>query len=233
MKAVALALTCGVLAVASILVWVWETDPPPAGRVPIGGGILLPTYATGRLSHSWWAMITLMLTAAALYFSYLFSYLYLWTAAPQVWPAPPRLPTAEPLTAAALLAASAALLMLMLRLVRNAEGPRLPLIATILLGMVTLAGGLASDAMGWWRAGFRPMSDGHTALVAANIVLQAQIVGVVLVMGGFAAARHAAGMIDPRRRVVVDNLALFWAYAIGQAAFGMALTHGFPRLAAS
>ncbi len=231
-KAVALALTCGVLAIAAILVWVWETDPPPAGQVSIGGGILLPTYATGRLSHSFWAMITLILTAAALYLSYLFSYLYLWTAAPQVWPAPARLPTAEPLAAAALLAASAALLMLALRLVRNAQGSRLTLIATIILGMIALAGGLASDAAGWWWAGFRPTSDGHTALVAANMVLQAQIVGVVLVMGGFAAARHAAGKIDPTRRVVIDNLALFWAYAIGQSAFGMALTHGFPRLAA-
>ena len=231
-KAVALALTCGVLAVAAILVWVWETDPPPAGRVPIGGGILLPTYASGPLSHSWWAMVVLMLTAAALYFSYLFSYLYLWTAAPLTWPAAAALPATWPLVAALLLALSAAMLLLVLRFVRRPTQRRVALSLAIMVGMAALAAGLAADAMGWLGRGFRPTTDGHAALVGANAVLQAQIAGAVLIMGGFAAARSMAGLIDRTRRVVVDNLALFWAYALGQAAVGLLLTHGFPRLAA-
>jgi cytochrome c oxidase subunit I+III len=53
----------------------WESDPAPRGRADIGGGIRLPTYMSGPDSHSWWAMIVLMLVAGSLYLSYLFSYL--------------------------------------------------------------------------------------------------------------------------------------------------------------
>jgi cytochrome c oxidase subunit I+III len=94
-KLVIVAAICGVLAVAFCLIWVWGLDPGPGkGRVDIGAGISLPTYATGPSSHSWWAMVVLMLVAASLYLSWVFSYLYLWTVSPEVWapagsPAPP------------------------------------------------------------------------------------------------------------------------------------------------
>ena len=35
------------------------------------------------LSHSWWAMVVLLLVCGALYLSYVFSYLYIWTVSPQ------------------------------------------------------------------------------------------------------------------------------------------------------
>jgi cytochrome c oxidase subunit I+III len=70
-------------------------------------------------------------------------------------------------------------------------------------------------------------------MVYANAALQAQTVGAVVVMALFAGARIMLGRLDRVRRVVFDNLALFWAYAIGQAALGLVLTHGFPRLVGS
>ena len=42
-----LALLCGVLAVAMMLVWMWSSDPAPVPPVDIGGGVQLPTYASG------------------------------------------------------------------------------------------------------------------------------------------------------------------------------------------
>ena len=42
--------------------------------------------SSGPLSHSWWAMVVLLLVAGSLYLAYVFSYLYLWTVSPQVWP---------------------------------------------------------------------------------------------------------------------------------------------------
>lgn len=62
------------------------------------------------------------------------------------------------------------------------------------------------------------------------VALHAQIVAPVIVMAGFMLARLLAGKLDAVRRAVFDNLALLWAYAIGQGAFALALTHGFPRL---
>ncbi len=35
------------------LPWMWRSEPEPVAAVDIGGGIKLPTYATGSLSHSW------------------------------------------------------------------------------------------------------------------------------------------------------------------------------------
>src|SRR5687768_2059966 len=46
-KAVAIALTCGVLAIVSCIIWAWQLDKPDQGEVDIGGGIRLPTYMTG------------------------------------------------------------------------------------------------------------------------------------------------------------------------------------------
>ncbi len=100
----------------------------------------------------------------------------------------------------------------------------------VLLGVSALLAALCIDALSHWRAGLRPQSDSHAAMVYANAALQAQIVGAVVVMALFAVARMLLGRLDRIRRVVFDNLVLFWAYAIGQAALGLVLTHGFPRL---
>ena len=49
-----------------MIAWVWQSDPgPDHPPVDIGGGIRLPVYATGPVSHSWWATVVLMLVAGA------------------------------------------------------------------------------------------------------------------------------------------------------------------------
>jgi heme/copper-type cytochrome/quinol oxidase subunit 1 len=71
------AIACGVVALAAVVWWLWDTDPGPAKpAVDIGGG-LLPTYVTGPISHAWWAMIVLIVVAAMAFGSLVFSYLYL------------------------------------------------------------------------------------------------------------------------------------------------------------
>jgi cytochrome c oxidase subunit I+III len=233
-KAVVLATICGVLAVASIIVWMWESDPPPTEPVDIGGGVLLPTYASGSQSHSWWAMVILMLVAAALYASYVFGYLYLWTVSPGIWPKLASVTAlAGPLAAAGALLASAAALWAATRMLARGPASRVGLALLILMGMGALLAALYIDVLSHWRGGLRPQADSHAAMVYANAALQAQIVGAVLVMALFAVARILLGRLDRIRRVVFDNLALFWAYAIGQAALGLVLTHGFPRLVGS
>jgi cytochrome c oxidase subunit I+III len=52
---------------------------------------------------------------------------------------------------------------------------------------------------------------------------------IVLVL--FALARQAAGRLDRTRRVTFDNARLFLNYTVGQTLAGLALVHGFPRLA--
>ncbi len=86
-KHVYLAIVCGVLALAILLVWLWDTDPgadwPP---VTIGGDVILPVYVCGPAAHSWWAVIVALLVAASMFIALIFSYVYLWSVSPQVWP---------------------------------------------------------------------------------------------------------------------------------------------------
>jgi cytochrome c oxidase subunit I+III len=233
-KAVMLAATCGTLAIVSIIVWMWETDPAPTEPVDIGGGTILPTYASGTLSHSWWAMVILMLVAAALYLSYLFGYLYLWTVSPATWPKTAELPLpSSALGPVALLTTSGLLLSGAHWLLGREGGAKIRLSVMIGLGVIALMSGLALDGLAHWRAGLIPQTSGYAAMVYANLALQLQIAAAVVVMAGFAIARILAGRLTTRRRVVFDNLSLFWAYAIGQSLFGLLLTHGFPRMVAS
>lgn len=230
-KAVSLALACGIGAVVAIFLWMRGSDPAPAGEVGIGGGIVLPTYASGPESHSWWAMVVLIMVAAALYSSYLFGYLYLWTVAPEHWPGPGG-PGGSAWLPLILLILSAGCLFAGIRCLAGEAAPGLRLALLIGLGFASLLAALALDLGAHWLGGLRPQASGYAAMVYANAALQAQIAAAVSAMALFAGVRALSGRLDRARRVVFDNLALFWGYGIGQAVLGLALTHGFPRLVA-
>jgi cytochrome c oxidase subunit I+III len=230
-KATTLALSSGALAVAAILIWMWPSDPQPLARAEIGHGIKVPTYLSGSISHSWWAMVVLLLVAGALYLSYVFSYLYLWTVSPQVWPRPEQLaPIVWPLLSGALLAASSGGIFLVGRVLP--AGPRNSAAFVLLtaLALTALSGGFGLEVLAHWRAGLRPDADAHAAMVYMASFLQLQLILALVVMAAFAVARRLAGLLNRRRRVVFDNLALLWHYTVAQGLVGLLLLHGFPRL---
>jgi cytochrome c oxidase subunit I+III len=225
------ALTCGVLAILSVIWWLWDTDPGPNHPpVDIGGGIKLPVYIAGPTSHSWWAMIVLILVGGSLFACLLFTYFFLWTVNPGAWP-----PAAVEMRSmlwtagsAALYLASAAAVWFASASLRKGAGAwlglRLPLLAAILL----MPGGLAVDVYGHWQTGLRPDEHSYGAVVYAIAGLQAIYVATVLLMGLFTLARSLAGMIDGVRRVTFDNTMLFWYYMAAQGLVGLAVVHFFP-----
>ena len=232
-KAVVLALICGLLAIAFMIAWMWGSDPEPLPPVAVGTDLKLPTYASGSSSHSWWAMITLLLVAGSLYLSFVFSYLYLWTVSPQVWPTLSALaPIASPAWSALLLVCGGAILEIARRVLPN-QGARSSGAFEALAGLAVaaLVGALVIELFAQWRAGLRPQSDAHAAMVYMAAFLQAQLTLAALVMAGFAIARSLAGRLDRKRRVVFDNLGLLYHYTVGQGLLGLLLVHGFPRLA--
>jgi cytochrome c oxidase subunit I+III len=231
-KLVALSLICGVSAVAMILLWMWQSDPAPFGPVDIGAGIRLPTYASGSSSHSWWAVIIVMLVAGSLYLSFLFSYLYLWTVSPQVWPnAADALPaSAWSIAVGGLVLLSALAMIFAARLLPRQRTVSAGLIVCVLMSSTTLLLGLALETIAQWQTGLRPSDSSYGAMVYLNLFLQFQLAAALLVMAGFAVARHLFGRLDIVRRVVFDNLALLQLYAVGQGLLGTLLVHGFPRL---
>jgi cytochrome c oxidase subunit I+III len=227
-KLVVPAFACAVIAVAGLVHWAWALDPGPSQPpVDIGGGLRVPVYATGPQSHSWWATVVLMLVAGSIYGCAIFSYLYLWTVSPQVWPAADALPgLASPLAAVALLlASSGAIHFAHLALGKS----RLRLMRAALAGAILLfAAGFGADLYG--QRELSPTASSHGAAVAFFLSLEGFYGLAVIAMALFALARCAAGLLDRVRRAAFDSAMLLWHYAVAQSLAGLALVHGFPRL---
>jgi cytochrome c oxidase subunit I+III len=232
-KLVVPALVCGVAALVMVIAWMWQTDPgenhPP---VDIGGGITLPVYMTGTPSHSWWAMVILLLVAASMFIALAFSYLYIWTVSPQAWPAASGQPMPQPLwplaSAAAFILSSAAIAvagwMLRTALVW-------PMRLALLIACAALAAALSFEIFGQWSSGLHPMASSYGALVYIMIVLEGQLAAAALIMGFYTVARSVAGKLTPVRRATYDNTVLFWHYTVGQGLVSLLVVHGFPRIA--
>ena len=70
-----------------ILIWMWpQRSARRLDAVDIGGGIRLPTYVSGTTLAFVVGDGDPAAGLRALYLSFFFSYLYLWTVSPQAWP---------------------------------------------------------------------------------------------------------------------------------------------------
>ncbi len=232
-KFVMLAAICAVLAVIMILAWMWDSDPEPVAPVDVGGGARLPTYVSGSSSHSWWAMVILLLVAGALYLSYLFSYLYLWTVSPQAWPAAngQAIPSlAWSAVSGILLLSSSAMMFVASRVLAQRRFTGWLFVPLILLATGAMLTSLGVEIVAHWETGLRANGSSYGAMVYLASFLQLQLVLPLVIMMGFVLARWLAGRLNSLRRVTFDNLHLFWQYSVGQGLFGLLLVHGFPRL---
>jgi cytochrome c oxidase subunit I+III len=223
-KLVFLAAIFFVVALAALLHWGWHLDPP-AGLPPvdIGGGIKLPVYVSGPVSQAWWAMVVLMLVAGSLYGCALFSYLYLWTVSPEVWPR--TLPEVGfPLITGILLVLSSAMVGWANRGVTRSGDCR----------ALWLAVALILVSFGFHLVGQRevsPSESAYGAIVYAILSIDGFFIATAIVLALLALARRRAGRLDRERRVSFDNARLFWHYTVAQTLAGLLMVQGFPRLA--
>jgi cytochrome c oxidase subunit I+III len=229
-------LAAGILALAMVLVWMWDCDPAPVvGRetVDIGDGIRLPTIMTGPASHSWWATVVLQIVAGVTFACLVFSFLYLWTARPGTFP-PPDAPVpgaVRPLAAAVLLALSSALIVLARRAVgRMPEAGALTVRAALAVAPLLFAAAVWLETEAWTAAGLAPDRDAYGAMVGALIAFSGFFAAVLAVMAWFVLARSFFGRLDRVRRATLDNTALLWHYAVGQALVTLAVLHLLPPL---
>jgi cytochrome c oxidase subunit I+III len=234
-KLVTLAMVCGVIAIAAVLVWMWDTDPGPTrGPADIGGGIVVPVYMTGPSSHSWWATVVFLLVAASILGCLIFAYFYLWTVRPGPWPPEGvTVPGFLWLTASALsYVASSALMASCSRWLAagGRAGPwgalRLALAAAIALMIL----GFGAHLYAFWDSGLRPADSGYAAIVYAFVALQGQFAAAVVVMGLFTLAKSFAAMVDGVRRQTFDNTMLMWHYTVAQGLVALVIVQFFPSL---
>jgi len=215
---------------AGFLYWLWTgTDhgPLPVEQGDIGGGIVLPTYATGPVTTSWWAVVSLMLVSGTSYACLIGTYLFLWLVNGDArWTAQVPLTLPGGVALLAYLASGGAMLL------ASSSLQRRPVLVTALVpaALLLLLAGLAADGYALWGAGLRPAAHAHAASCYALVAWQGTHVAVATVMAPYVVARRWAGLLDGRRRVTFDVVLLFWLYTVGQGAVGLVLLHGFPRL---
>jgi cytochrome c oxidase subunit I+III len=233
-KLVVPAFACGVVAIGMVVWWLWETDPGPTRPpVDIGGGITVPVYVTGSMSHSWWAMVVVMVVSGMTYACLVFSYLFLWLVNPGAWPPEGASVPAYggPLIAGALYIASNGLIAFSGRRLEGSR-PRQHGLVPVLIGMAAplLLAANGIDLWAQWRTGLKPDASAYGAAVYCIIALQAFFVGTATIMAGYTIARWLAGKLDGVRRATFDNTMLFWHYTTAQGLIGLLLTYGFPRV---
>jgi cytochrome c oxidase subunit I+III len=234
-KLVLPALACGIAALALVIAWLWSTDPGPSHPpVDIGSGLRLPVYVTGSSSHSWWAMVVLLLVFGSIFASLVFAYFFLWTVSPDVWPAVTGQAVphpAWPIAAALLLALSSGAVAYASRALADAPArghwpARLALLAAVPL----LAGAFGLDLYAHLSTGLRPEQSSYGAVVFTVSVIQGLLVATLVLMALYTLARSLCGLLGKERRATFDNTMLLWHYAAGQGLIGLVLTHLASRL---
>jgi cytochrome c oxidase subunit I+III len=234
LKLVLPALALGALAVAAILAWLWETDPETQPPADVGGGCRVPVGLSGPRSHSWWGTAIVAVVSAMLFAAFVFSYLHLWTASPELWPAATGLPLPRagwPLgAAAALLGSSAAIVAAGRSLARSRPGRRAAERMALALAPVLLVAALALEVHGQRASGLDPVQSSYGALVYTAACLQGLLTAALVVMGLYTLARSLAGRLGPERRATFDNTRLLWHWAVLHGLLALALVHLAPRV---
>lgn len=220
------AVISGVAAIGAIFWWIWGLDlPMKQSQADIGAGIIVPTYASGSRSHGWWAMVTLLVVSGMIFAMLVFSYLYMWSQRPHLFP---RVDDAGVFVGGLALLAAA----LICAVLAGVVGRNSPLLAV--LASLVSAGLLASSALVdlqvWWEDGVRPQTDARGALVYAFASWQAVFAAVCVMMGLYAIARLLAGLMSRDRPMTLEAISLFLVYSAIQGAIGLAITRGFGML---
>jgi cytochrome c oxidase subunit I+III len=217
----------GLLAIGAVVWWMWSLDlPMKQNDADIGAGIRVPTYVSGPRSHGWWAMVVLLIVCGMIFAMLVFSYLYLWSQRPHLFPVSQGdtiLPSVLVMLAGSLATAFGA------RIASSRSGSLS--VIFVLLSVTLMTGALVIDSQDWWTAGLRPQTDVHGALVYALLSWQGVFVVISVLMGLYAVCRLIAGLLVAERPMTVEAISLFLAYAAAQGAVSIALSRGFPMLA--
>jgi cytochrome c oxidase subunit I+III len=224
-----LSLPVAAFAIVMMLCWMWRSDPGfTHAPVHIGGGIKLPVYCIGRQSHTWWAMVTLLLVAGAIFSSMIFSYLYLWAVSPEVWPeqsgqSMPRL--TWPLASALFLGGASVLTH---TLKRRLEQKKWVLSGTVASAVFLVISSVV-EVQGHLVTGLSGSASAYGAAVYTFAGLQAVLVAASAIMLLFCAARSAVNRLAPAP-AGYEAVALFVQYTVVQGLITLTIVHIAPRI---
>ncbi|MDI3379977.1 cytochrome c oxidase subunit I [Xenophilus aerolatus] len=221
----------GAGAIASMVVWLWGSDrAAPADRAEVATGVFVPVGATGRGTHSWWAVVVLGVVDFAILASFLYTYVHLAMALDVCPPPGASLAPAMASGANAALLVAGSLLMAWSTRARLGEGARAQRGVRLrtALALSCAAGAFASALAGHAAVGLQPTADGWSAAVGVLLAYQGFHLAVLAVVGVYLVARSASGHLGPRARATLDNVALLWHIATAQGLLSEATVRGVP-----
>ena len=222
----------GLLGIAVVIYWLWTgtAEIPEKPEKDIGLGLTLPLYRSGPASIGWWAMLITMLADMAALASLVFAFFYYWTIHPDF---PPRPPAEGALLAYALaaLAVTGAWAATLLARQWNSAGKarafRLALVAAVLLAL----GGIALFLIGPWADALNPRVHSYPAMIWLMAIWAAIHVAIGIVMLVYCLARSLAGRLTQRHDIDIQNVALYWHFALITGVLIAAVIGLFPLVA--
>jgi cytochrome c oxidase subunit I+III len=200
-------------------------EPADAGR-----GVALPLYGNGSESVGWWGMVVLLIADAAVMASFAFSYLFLWTARPAVWP--PDGSQVPGFVQPALIAGAVLLALALFEAADrfNKRDERLP--TSLCLVASAVASALAVGLGFRWLQGLGidPTRHGYGAAVWTLVGYMGLHVAAGAGMALWCLARIAFGLIDSWRCPTLRICLLWWRLTAAATVLVLALVAGFPHV---
>jgi cytochrome c oxidase subunit I+III len=222
----------GSLALATLVIcywlWVGTAAIPEKDAKPVGLGLTLPLYVSGRSSIGWWGLFITMLADVTAFASLVFGYFFFWTIHDDFPPAGSPGPGLEwPATAAVLLLAAWGLLLCARRW--NARDARAAVYLALLGAGGLGATGGAALLLAPLQSGMEsPSSHAYPAIVWMLIGWTALHIALGLIMLAYCLARRLAGRLTARHDIDLRNTVLYWHFAFLTAAVTILVVAGFP-----
>jgi cytochrome c oxidase subunit I+III len=217
----------GIVAIISIIGWLWQSDrSPPQGSARVADDLVLPIGATGTKSHSWWGTMIMLIVDASIFASFGFAYIHV-SMRLQVCPPPGASlpPLAWTLASGGLLALGSCLVWLASR---SLGRKRLPWLA--LAALVCTCAAFGIDMEGYRQANLDGSSSAWAAAISAMLGYQGLHIAVLLIVGPYLALRAWRGHLSGNSRATLDNSALVWHYTTLQGIAMAVLVRAMPLL---
>jgi cytochrome c oxidase subunit I+III len=227
-----LAAVSGVLALATILAWLWTGTAfiPEKEQKYAGLGLTVPLYASGPSSVGWWAMFITMLGDMAAFVSLVFGYFFYWTLHEDFPPASSSGPGVFWPSIAAVLLLTAWALTVLARY-WNRQDRAVAFYTALLSAAVLAVAGSAGLIAGPWLTGLDPKVHVYPAIVWVLVLWTVTHVAAGLIMQFYCIARRFAGRMTSRYDIDITNVALYWHFMAITVIITVAVIAGFPLVA--
>jgi cytochrome c oxidase subunit I+III len=201
-----LAAVSGVVTLACVLWWLWDTaEIPEKPEKPIGHGMHMPLYLSGPAAPGWWAMFITMMADATAFSGLVFGYYFYWTIHPDFGAGFDGPGVAAPLVALALSLGGWAATLVAREV--HARGR-----VTIARGLLVTGAGLAIASL---FAGLRcldgldPKANVYPAIVWVLTIWTVVHAAIGAIMQLYTLARSLAGRMTPTHDADLRNITVY------------------------